>query len=165
MVGDAPTIRPQLACLTGSDTHKSHISTLRDDLTATASFYHFEYGSLNLFKCQITTLPGGLHRQSYRNTRCRCRAIAALVLCLLSVEDAGKCSVQLYITFLLSDCVCVSTHSCGLIHCSALFSKHNLMMSSPHCHGPRYTATKHMHTHLIWQQKQQCLLGHSIQSH
>lgn len=113
-------IRPQLAWLTGSNTHKSHISTLKVDLTATTSFYEFECGSLNLSKRQMTTFPGGPHRQSYRNTRCRCRAIAVLVLCLLSVEDAGKCSVQLYITSSLSDCVCISTHSRGLIHGSAV---------------------------------------------
>lgn len=164
MVGEAPMIRPQLACLTGSNTHKSHISTLRGDLTATTSFYPFDCGLLNPSKCQMTTLPGEPHRQSYRNTWCRCRAIAALVLCLLSVKDARKCSVQLYITFLFSDCVCVSTHSCGLIHCSAVLSRHNLLISSPRCHSLRYTATEYMHTHLIWQQKQQCLLGHSIQT-
>ena len=67
------------------------------------------------------------------------------------------------LSFSLSDRVCISTHSCGLIHYSTVFSRHNLMMSSLHRHGLRYTATRHIHTLLIWQQKQRCLLGHSRQ--
>lgn len=161
--GRSPTIRPQLACLTGSNTRKSHISTLRDNLAAATSYYRFECGSLNLSKHQMTALPGGpqghLQKHLVQTQSYRCSG----AMLALSQGCWRKCSVQLHIN-LLSDCMCVPTHSCGLIHRSAVFSRHNLIMSSPHCHGLRYTATKHMHTHLIWQQKQQCLLGRSIQT-
>lgn len=69
------------------------------------------------------------------------------VLCVLSIKGAGKCSVRSS-----SVTVCISTHPHGLVHCSAVFSRYNLVMNSPHCHSLRDVATRHMLAHSIWQQ-------------
>lgn len=100
-------IRPQLACLTSSNTHKSHTSTVGDDLIDKTSFYQFECGLLNLSYHQITAFLEDHTRQLRKHSvQMQSHHYSGAVLAL-----TWRCwKVQLYISFSFSDCAFSPIH-------------------------------------------------------